>query len=105
MDQEAARSGTLEKHQRRELWEEVNDTVLEKLDSDCAEAAQLAARDFYWTADSIQHRYRPGRPYWQFEDLWDYSFQQFTHHFMWCCYALAWGIQKYDESKLEQEAA
>lgn len=102
---EAARSGTLAKHQRRELWEAVDDTVLAKLDEDCAEAAQLAARDFYWAADPIQHRYRSERPYWQFEDLWDYSFQQFTRCFMWCCYAIAWGIQQYDESKTIKEAA
>lgn len=34
-----------------------------------------------------------------FQDLWDYSFTEYTTHFKWCCYALAWGIQKYDESK------
>lgn len=24
---------------------------------------------------------------------------RYTHHFIWCCYALAWGVQKYDKYK------
>lgn len=31
-----------------------------------------------------------------FQDLWDHNFTEYTHSFMWCCYALSWGIQKYD---------
>lgn len=31
--------------------------------------------------------------------LIDANFDEYTHHFVWCCYALAWGIQKYDEHK------
>ncbi len=34
-----------------------------------------------------------------FEDFFDGSMNRFTFHFMWCCYALAWGINKYDKSK------
>lgn len=32
-----------------------------------------------------------------FQDLWNYSFKEYTHSFLWCCYALNWGIQQYDE--------
>lgn len=35
----------------------------------------------------------------QFTDLWDHDFNEYTYHFIWCCYALAWGIGKYDELK------
>lgn len=31
-----------------------------------------------------------------FQDLWDHNFRRFTHRFLWCCYALSWGIQQYD---------
>jgi hypothetical protein len=31
-----------------------------------------------------------------FVDVWDHNFKTFTHHFLWCCYAIAWTIQKYD---------
>jgi hypothetical protein len=27
------------------------------------------------------------------------SITRFTFHFLWCCYALAWGINMYDKSK------
>lgn len=35
----------------------------------------------------------------QFDDLWDNTFTAFTFYYLWCCYALAWGIKKYDELK------
>jgi hypothetical protein len=33
-----------------------------------------------------------------FDDLWDHNFKEFTYRFIWCCYALVWGIQQYDLS-------
>lgn len=41
----------------------------------------------------------------EFTDFWEYDLTEYTHHFIWCCYALAWGIQVYDESKASKEAA
>lgn len=35
----------------------------------------------------------------QFEDFYDHHFTELTFHFMWCCYALAWGIAAYDKAK------
>lgn len=28
------------------------------------------------------------------------GFREFTYHFTWCCYALAWGIRKFDDFQL-----
>ncbi len=86
--------GSLNAIERRELWEEVEDRVLGCVD-DGAERAQIAAYDFSW---------RPGLPgsrgrRWQFDDLFEHSFTKPTGRFMWCCYALAWAVQKYDEYK------
>lgn len=36
----------------------------------------------------------------RFNDLWDHEFKEYTFRFVWCCYALAWGIKAYDQSKL-----
>ena len=36
-----------------------------------------------------------------FQDWWEVNSDEYTSQFIWCCYALAWGIQKYDESKME----
>jgi hypothetical protein len=35
----------------------------------------------------------------EFNDFWEYTTDDWTHRFVWCCYALAWRIQKYDDSK------
>ncbi len=75
----------LTKAQRRELWEEVEDRVLF---SDDAEVMLHRAYDF---------SERIGGRRFQFDDLWDHTFERYTYHFVWCCYAIAWGIQKYDE--------
>ena len=36
-----------------------------------------------------------------FSDFWEHDLTDYSFRFMWCCYALAWGVQKYDEKKAE----
>lgn len=31
-----------------------------------------------------------------FQDFWETDLHDFTHRFIWCCYALVWGIKQYD---------
>lgn len=84
----------LTKEQRRELWEAVQDEVLNHIDD--ADLVQRNAYEFNWSAG----RFLPGTyPSYQFDDLFDHRFDDYTFHFLWCCYALAWGIEKYDEAK------
>ena len=86
---------SMTKEKRRELWEAVQEEVLDYLD-DGEQAVYARASEFHWTAG----RFLPGDyPSYAFEELWDHRFTDYTFHFTWCCYALAWGIQKYDESK------
>lgn len=83
----------LNKEQRRELWEAVRDQVLYRVDEDdSGQVSMSAAYDF---------SERIGGKVFQFDDLWGYDFTQYTYRFIWCCYALAWGINKYDEIKAE----
>ncbi len=90
---EAARDQTLDKEQRRELWEAVDQEVLGELDNS-GDLAQHAAYRFSWSPCSSRRD-----DSWSFQEFWEHSFEDYTHHFTWCCYALAWGIQVYDESK------
>lgn len=92
----AKEEGTLDQEQRRELWERVQEEVLDRVD-DGEHYAQAAAYEFSYS----RNPYSTARhePVWQFEDLFEHNFTEFTHAFVWCCYALAWGIQKYDEAK------
>lgn len=91
---DAKERGTLDKDGRRELWEAVEDEVIGVLD-DGGDRAQYAAYDFNHTAPSDAQRRG-----WQFDDLFEHDFTEYTHSIIWCCYALAWGIEKYDQSKV-----
>lgn len=82
---------------RRELWEAVDHQVLYALDNH-GEGAQRDAYEF-------SHRIENGGHAYQFEDLFEHDFTRFTHSFTWCCYALTWGIQKYDQAKAQENAA
>jgi len=92
---------TLSKKQRRSLWEAVGDEVLGQIE-DGEHDAYAAARDFSWSLSGLG--YRDGERKWQFDDLWDHSFTEYTHRFQWCCYALAWGIEQYELAKASTEA-
>lgn len=89
------RESGLTKEQRRELWEAVDEDVLDYIDEG-EHVVYARANDFYWSAG----RFLPGNhPSYEFEDLWDHDFKDYTYRFDWCCYALAWGIEQYDRSK------
>lgn len=81
--------------ERRELWEAVESEVLCELD-DHAERGRFAAYDF-------SHQIGDETIY--FEDLFEYDFTRFTHGFTWCCFALTWGIQQYDNATTTEAAA
>ncbi len=66
-----------------ELREAVNDCVLCAAD-DGPHAAHETAAAFEW--DGLEY----------FTDFWEYSLDVYTFRFLWCCYAIAWGIQQYD---------
>ena len=81
----AKERGTLDKSDRRELWEAVECEVLDRID-DYGEDVQRLAYDF----SHEKHH---------FEDLFEHNFKRYTRTFLWCCYAIAWGIQQYDNAK------
>lgn len=71
------------------LWDELEDRVL-SCASDGAHEAIKAAMDFEPDDGEVMFEMR---------DFWDHRLQDYTFHFIWCCYAIAWGIQLYDETK------
>jgi hypothetical protein len=36
-----------------------------------------------------------------FTDTWEIKAQGYTYHYLWCCYAIVWGIQQYDAAQVE----
>ncbi|WP_227459271.1 hypothetical protein [Cupriavidus pauculus] len=97
----------LDKEQRRELWEAVDNDVLRHLD-DGEHAAYQHAHDFSWSANPISHHrhgYHRRQRTFAFEDLWEHDFTEYTHRFTWCCFAIAWAIRLYDAAKAPAKEA
>lgn len=65
----------------------LEEEVLHSLDDNDEREARLLADRFEFEGKRIFH------------DLWDYDFRSKTHHFVWCCYAIAWTIREYDALK------
>jgi hypothetical protein len=84
------REDGLDRDGRRELRKAVTEDVLDRIDSGDEHYSYQAANEFSVEIDGNEFR---------FEDLWDHDFTDYTSHFVWCCYALAWGIQQYDTLK------
>ena len=32
-----------------------------------------------------------------FQDFWEHRVEDYSYHFAWCCYAIQWAIQRYDD--------
>jgi hypothetical protein len=85
----------LDSEGRHELRQLVEDEVLSYADDGDVRAFD-AANDFAGEVDGQR---------FEFTDFWEYDLTEYTRTFLWCCYALAWGIQKYDDAKAPQEQA
>lgn len=76
----------------QDLRDEVESEVLAMLD-DGEYAAMQAVMNFKFEG-------------FQFQDFFEADCTEYTTRFVWCCYALAWGIRQYDDAKkLAKEAA
>ena len=73
--------------QKNALWDEIDDDVLYYADEGEIRAIDAALRFTCHETD------------FNFDDAWEWRCKQFTYHYIWCCYAIVWGIQQYDKSK------
>lgn len=69
------------------LWDELEDRVLSYAGEGAHEAIR-AAMDF--EPDD-------GEVLFEMRDFYEHRLEDYTFHFIWCCYAIAWGVKKYDE--------
>lgn len=53
----------------------------------------LSEDDARQAANSFEHHG------FRFHDLWERNCKEYSHRFIWCCFALAWGIRQYDAGK------
>lgn len=76
---------------KQDVWQEIEDAVLS-----CADDGEIRAYDA-----AINFR---GAGF-EFLDFREHRLKTYTFHFIWCCYAIAWGIKTYDEAKLANREA
>lgn len=79
------------KEERRELWDAVMWDVIGADSDGGGYRKQCAAHDFW-------HEIKPGLKF-EFYDFGEHTVTDYTFSFIWCCYALAFGVKKYDEAK------
>lgn len=77
-----------ERKTSKALWEAVKGEVLSCAD-DGEQAARQAAADFKFEGDYI------------FSDFWECDCTEYTSRYLWCCFAIVWGIQQFDKVKAE----
>lgn len=69
-------------HESKTLIDAIDSTIIPRLE-DGEDAVRIAIRDF--EHENIC-----------FDDFWEVQFKSYTHHFIWCCWALVWGIREFD---------
>lgn len=80
---------------KSELWQEIKENVLFYSDEECR--AYSAINDFRFTSDDGEE--------FEFVDFFDSgSTEIYTFHYIWCLYAIVWGISQYDLAKREAAA-
>ena len=72
-----------------QLWEELEIDVLCNADDGDVRAYD-SARDFTTSIDGVS---------FDMSECWEWSCREYTFDFLWCCYAIAWGIKTYDNAK------
>jgi hypothetical protein len=69
------------------LWKEIESDVLGRVDYDGDGVAWVALREFEFDG-------------FQFTD-WERDCKEYSHRFLWCCHALEWAVNTYDEFHAE----
>lgn len=81
-----------ETEESKEEWSRIEDYIL---DTD--------AREHEYAAYQAVNNYHD--PHNVFQDFWESTNTVKTFRFVWCCYALVWAIQQYDELKKKEEVS
>lgn len=82
--------------ERAEAFNEQIDELISSVSN--GQEAHNALRDWEFNQFDFEARNVFG------QDSWEYDFNEYTHHFIWCCYAITWGIEQYDKVKQTEVA-
>jgi hypothetical protein len=89
----------LDEADRAALIEEVRIQILEGGDTYHEQGARASLEDFNSEFDNQRQSLRI------FEDIWEWDLTDYTVHFLWCCFAIRWGISQFDAASKERKTA
>lgn len=81
----------LSSHDTEVLRDQVRDYILSERDYGDCQLCVAQASQFEWNGHLVFPEIHLG-----------YNFEEFTRRFVWCCYAIPWGIAQYDASVRHQ---
>ncbi len=58
-----------------------------------------AAMEFSWYEDSADRFNWEKSPDFTMQDFYEHTTREYTFHYVWCLYAIVWGIRRYDAHK------
>lgn len=84
------------------LTEEVEDDLLRETFSNAQQAMEAVSRFEYTVPSEVLTgglSFQSRKKLWIFQDFYEHRLESYSYHFIWCCYALVWGIAQYDAQK------
>lgn len=79
---------------KKQLFTEIDEQVL-SMAHDGEIRAFDAATEFVPSDREFKFRFR---------DVWEWRCKEYKFHFVWCCYAISWGIMQYDKATDKRES-
>jgi hypothetical protein len=96
----------LSEEDKEELREEVQSEVLDRIEGGNEHDSRRAVSEFSHTIGKYKYVSTrdliagvPKKHRYKFTDSWEWDCREYSFRFVWCCYAIAWAILKYDELK------
>ena len=89
-------------NQEFENWKECTDFDEEQITEEKEYLDQIDTDDEFEFVDAIRN-WVPNKDGVQLDDFWEYSTNDYTFHYIWCCYAIVHAIKLYDAVKEPQQ--
>lgn len=89
----------------KEWSSDMTDEELSELEWEVGELQDSVDDEHAFYAVAGQFDAKIGEKELKLNDLWETSFTDYTYRFVWCCYALSWGIARFDEWAAQQAVA
>lgn len=91
-------------------WDKFKENLLAACETDVQkiwikDEVKLIDQDEYGAVEFIRNFDNDNDVDLDLSDFWEYDNEEYSQRYIWCCYALVWGIQQYDKLKSEQKAA